>query len=221
MAKGYNKQQINVAVNVCDTAYFLDMDLNLNLAKEDAKDVIGASGKFVVSYVGTLDEAKRPGLLIEISKLLRKENFHFQIVGRGPLENVLKKQAQDEKLMNVHFAGKIEKELAIYYRASDIVIIPGRGGIVISEAMCFGVPVIVHQADGVEYDLVINRRTGIIVTTGSADVFSSELRKLILQPKLLLEMGKNAKMHISQRHNTESMSWSIKQSLHKAIKAKG
>ena len=38
--------------------------------------------------------------------------------------------------------------------SADVVVVPGRGGIVISEAMVHGVPVIVHQADGTEYELV-------------------------------------------------------------------
>lgn len=221
VAKGYSEQRINVAVNVCNTAHFLDVDAKLNLSKEAAKQMIGAFGKFVVSYIGTLDEAKRPGLLVEISKILRDENFYFQIVGGGYLEDELKRQVQYEKLINIHITGKVEQNLADYYRASDIVIIPGRGGIVISEAMCFGVPIIVHQADGVEYDLVINGHTGIIVSDGSAGDFASHLRKLILQPNLVLKMGENAKLHISQTHNTESMSQSIEQSLYEVLMVKG
>lgn len=211
LAKGFSTEKINVAVNVCDTAHFLALDLKLKLSKDAAKVVVGAAGKFVVTYIGTLDEAKRPDLLLEICKVFDRQNVNFQIVGGGPLEQALKLRVRNEGLGNVILTGKVGDNLPIYYRASDLIIVPGRGGIVISEAMCFGVPVIVHQADGVEYDLVINNFTGIILRRGSADEFSTEICRLMKKPDLLVEMGKNAKILVSQSLNTESMCNSIVQ----------
>ncbi len=217
ISKGINNQDICVAVNVCDTAHFLALDLRLTLSKEGAKEFLGVAGKFVVTYIGTLDEVKRPDLLLEICKVLNNENVHFQIVGGGPLEHSLKMQVQNEGLDNINLTGKVGDDLPVYYRASDIVIVPGRGGIVISEAMCFGVPVIVHQADGVEYDLVIDNFTGNILRTGSANEFASEIYRLMQQPDLLVEMGNNAKMLISNKLNTESMCHSIVQAFKRVV----
>ena len=50
--------------------------------------------------------------------------------------------------------------MAEVYCKADIVYVPGRGGMIISEAMAFACPVILHEADGTEYDLVINGKTG-------------------------------------------------------------
>lgn len=211
LAKGFSNEDINVAVNVCDTAHFLALDSKLTLSKEAAKETLGAAGKFVVTYIGTLDEAKRPDLLLEICKDFKGQKVHFQIIGGGPLEQALNLQVQNEGLENVILTGKVGDDLPVYYRSSDLIIVPGRGGIVISEAMCFGVPVIVHQADGVEFDLVINNFTGIILGTGSADEFSTQICRLMKQPDLLAEMGKNAKMLVLRNFNTESMCNSIVQ----------
>lgn len=218
IAKGYGEQRIHVAVNVCDTSYFLELDYKLNLSKEQAKDEVGAKGKFVVSYVGTLDESKRPGLILDISKILDGEDFHFQIVGEGPLKKVLTKRVLDEGLTSVRLVGRVSERLPLYYRSSDLVILPGRGGVVISESMCFGVPVIVHQADGVESDLVINGVTGIISESGSADVFCSHLRNLKLRSDILSQMGKNARVLISEKFNTEAMFHSIVKALGRAVR---
>lgn len=218
IAKGLSASNISVAVNVCDTDHFLDLDSKLLLSKESAKESIGSVGKFVVSYIGNLDEAKRPELLLEIGRIMRKDNIIFNIVGGGPLEISLRTRIEVEEISNVKFVGKIINELPIYYRASDVIILPGRGGIVISEAMCFGVPVIVYQADGVEYDLVINGHTGIVLNTGSAEEFAQNLRDLMKQSQHTTKIGESAKMLIKQIHNTEAMSKSIEEALNLVVK---
>ena len=204
VSKGFNKDHITVAVNVCDTQHFLELDSKLSLKKTAAKDILGVSSKFIVSYIGTLDKVKRPDLLLEISKILDEKTFHFFIIGSGPM--------QDDLIRNVHqdgisivLTGRLGIELPLHYRASDIVIIPGRGGIVISEAMCFGVPVIVHQADGVEYDLIIQDQTGIILGSGSARDFAIEIERLSNKPKLLTQMGEKARSFVTEINNSENM----------------
>ena len=217
ISKGYNENKITVAVNVCDTSHYLKLDEELQLSKNDAKIEVGVSDKFVVTYVGTLDEAKRPDLLLDISKKLDSNHFQFFIVGSGPMDDELASLVKDEKLTNVTLTGRLGDDLPLYYRASDLIIIPGRGGIVISEAMCFGLPVLVHQADGVEYDLVIPDRTGIIVASDDPTVFSMQIQRISQNSKLLNQMGKSARKLIQDKHNTKSMSSSVVESIRTVI----
>ncbi|MEH6347737.1 MAG: glycosyltransferase family 4 protein [Bermanella sp.] len=209
LSKGISENKITVATNVCDTQLFIDKNRSLDITKEQAKKILGVEGKFVASYIGTVNEVKRPDVILDLAKRFDGKDFHFFLVGAGPLEGVLKKHVSDQKLTNINVTGRITDDLALYYRATDVVLIPGRGGIVISEAMCFGVPVILHQADGIEYDLVINGFSGSRLVSGSVESFEGELDALYKEPDCLGEMGKNARELIIDSFNTSTMAAAV------------
>lgn len=205
ISQGFRDDQITVAVNVCDTDRFLTLDREMASTRQTAKEALGSGDRFIVSYVGTLDPVKRPDLLLDISKLLDPDRFQFFIIGSGQMEQHLAHRIEQERLGNVRLTGKIGKELPLHYRASDLVIVPGRGGIVISEAMCFGVPVLVHQADGVELDLIVPDETGVRVRDGSAVAFAEQLARLADDLPRVEMMGANARRLINERYNTRNM----------------
>jgi glycosyltransferase involved in cell wall biosynthesis len=117
----------------------------------------------------------------------------------------LKKRTINENLSNVFLQGKVKDELQLYYRASNVMLIPGRGGIVISEAMAFGLPVIVHQADGTEHDLIQNEATGFRLSEGKLSEFQSAIEFLRDNPKICLSMGNTGKQLIMNSFNTDNM----------------
>lgn len=205
IGKGFDRGIITTAVNVCDTYRFLALDSELRVSQKEAKDRLGLARNFVISYFGTLDSVKRPELMLDICSELDADKFHCLIVGDGPLYNKLLTRLNVDCLGGATLVGRVEKDLALYYRASDVVVVPGRGGIVISEAMCFGVPVIAYQADGVEYDLVIQNETGVIASEGSVLDFVSQIQKLEANPELLKLMGENSKDLIIKKFNTNNM----------------
>ena len=41
-----------------------------------------------------------------------------------------------------------------YFAAADLFVLPGTGGLAVQQAMAFGLPVVVAQADGTQSDLV-------------------------------------------------------------------
>ena len=103
--------------------------------------------------VGTLSENKRPEMLLDVAQHVREDAYSFVLVGAGELEERLRMWVRKEGLRNVHLPGNVTETLPFYYRAADVLMVPGRGGIVISEAMAFGLPVVLHEADGTEYGL--------------------------------------------------------------------
>jgi glycosyltransferase involved in cell wall biosynthesis len=127
------------------------------------------------------------------------------LIGVGPLLGSLRRRVDDESLSNVFLPGRVSSEMAMYLRAADVLLIPGRGGIVISEAMAFGLPVIVHEADGTEVDLVQDGCTGIRVGTGTVDNFLSAVRMLIANPGLRAEMATNCRDSVLCTFNTRNM----------------
>lgn len=207
--QGIDPSCIHVAHNVCDTKKYLSKSACLNITKREAKSKLRLEDKFVVSFVGTLDTAKRPDLIIELAKIIRQDNVHFLIIGDGPLKKQLENKVRVNALNNVTLTGRVSEDISVFYRATDVTILPGRGGIVISESMCFSTPVIAYQADGTERDLVLNNDTGVILPSGDIDRFSESI-KVLADDKLLCEkMGVNARELILSKMNTRNMASAV------------
>jgi len=84
----------------------------------------------------------------------------------------------------IHFVGfKNQTELPQYYAISDIFVLPsGLGetwGLVVNEAMCFSLPIIVSDIVGCGPDLVKHGENGYIFKTGNIEELAKYLQELI------------------------------------------
>ena len=70
---------------------------------------------------------------------------------------------------NIFFVGKIIDGISKYFLQSDVFVLPGLGGLAISDAMIHGLPVIAGKADGTEIDLVTNE-TGFLHEELNVDI---------------------------------------------------
>ena len=212
--RGVDEGNISVAVNDCDTQKFLDAAASIDCTKDEAKKRLGYGDAFVVSYIGSLTVAKKPEVMLELAEHFVGEKMLFPIVGGGPCEASLRSKAQSRGLDQIVLTGRVSDELPLHYRAADILVIPGRGGIVVSEAMCFGVPVLVHQGDGTEYDLIVAGQTGRILASSETEAFAREIDRLRQNPNQVNKMGEAAKAMIVGKFNTEQMAESVLNVLH-------
>lgn len=143
-------------------------------------------------YVGSLIKRKGLDLLFESLALL-KIDFEFIIIGEGEeLENLicLSKRLGIDK--NVRFLGfKDSEELLSFYREASIFILPTREdcfGLVILEAMCNSMAVIISKhADGV-YDLVKDNENGIIIDPYEKIDLKTKIEELLLDSKKIKNM---------------------------------
>lgn len=110
-------------------------------------------------FVGRLISVKNLEFLITV---FNRTNKSLLIVGCGILEPVLKKMAN----VNIDFSGFIPNEhLGVFYNANDIFILPSISepwGLVVEEAVYFGLPVIVSDAVGCQEEMVLKPRTGVV-----------------------------------------------------------
>lgn len=91
--------------------------------KTDCRKSLGLDGSFFAVFVGRLIEKKGVKILIEVAKKLPEIKFVF--VGDGPMLNELK--AAEKQLKNIYVVGrKNQEETALYYGASDVVIVPSQ-----------------------------------------------------------------------------------------------
>lgn len=204
-ALGEPEEKIFVATNVTDTSRSLQLADSVHVSKQQARDALGLRDAFTVLYLGTLDEVKKPKLLLDIAQRPRAKDWSFLFVGTGPLLDTMTNEAAALGLSNVHFAGRVTEDLPHYLRASDVLVVPGRGGIVFSEAMAFELPVIVHQADGTEYDLVRQGETGFRMVDGDVEEFEIALMRLHINLELRAEMGRRGRRLVETEYTISNM----------------
>jgi glycosyltransferase involved in cell wall biosynthesis len=112
-------------------------------------------GKPSVLFVGRLQKRKRVDDLLKACVALPKNlQPHLVIVGDGPERPSLESLAKTI-YPSAEFPGtRHGAELARYFSAADLFVLPGTGGLAVQEAMSYGLPVIMGQGDGTNDDLV-------------------------------------------------------------------
>ena len=144
-------------------------------------------------YVGRLVELKGLDLLLKALSNIKKI-FELTIVGSGDIEHELKILSEELHISDrVKFVGfKQREELVKIYKESDIFILPTKRdcfGLVISEAMCAGLPVLCSRyADGV-YDLIDEGKGGKIIDPMNVDEFAKSIEKFLSDEDYIKQMG--------------------------------
>lgn len=109
-------------------------------------------------YVGRLIALKNLEFLIDTFNKLNKP---LTLVGAGELESKLKQLANK----NITFTGFVPNdEIYNHYLKHDIFVLPSLSevwGLVVEEAIYFGLPVIVSDAVGCQEEMVIKPNTGL------------------------------------------------------------
>lgn len=123
-------------------------------------------------YVGRLISIKNIELLIRV---FNRSGKSLTIVGTGALDSVLKKMAHS----NIKFMGFVpNNELAKIYPDHDVFLLPSLSepwGLVVEEAIYYGVPVLVSDAVGSQFDMVVNPNTGIVFSPYSDESLENSI----------------------------------------------
>lgn len=159
-------------------------------------------------YVGALVTTKRPADLIDVLDVhvnIEKLDYELWFVGSGPEEANLKLMASERGLADrIRFFGKVFNGVGSYFLASDVVVVPGLGGLVINHAMIFGTPVVSRPADGTEKDLIIDGKNGFIVSDYDNKNFANVVESLLNSGELK-NMGIFSERHINEHWNIKIM----------------
>lgn len=148
-----------------------------------------ADDDVVVSYVGRLVKEKNTALLARLFDSLKQRGIRFRpmIVGNGPEEAAMRAALPD-----CIFTGFLNGEpLARAYASSDVFVFPSESetfGNVTLEAMASGLPAICADASG-SRSLVIEGKTGFLVSAKDEAVFSDRIAALAASQELRFEMG--------------------------------
>lgn len=164
----------------------------------------------VILFSGKLVEWKRPMDLLEAFAFLdRNHAVSLVFVGDGPLRPMMERLVADRGLDNVYFLGfRNQRELPACYAMADILVLPSGfepWGLVLNEAMCFGLPVIASDQVGAAADLVQEGINGFTYPVGNVEALADRLQKVLANEQARQEMGRQSRVIIN--------SWGIKETV--------
>lgn len=151
-------------------------------------------GPLRVLSVGRLVPGKGHAVLLEALTRLRGDGVETltTLVGDGPERGSLERLAAELRL-DVRFAGAVgQDELRAFYEDAELFCLPtfAEGlGVVLLEAMAFGLPVVSTLVMGVP-EVVEDGETGLLVRPGRPDLLAEALVRLAAAPELRDRMGR-------------------------------
>ena len=177
-----------------------------NKIRRNLRDNLNICEEKVILSVGQFIHRKGFDILLKACEKIPKE-YGVYIVGGKPTQDylVLKKKLE---LSNVHFIGfRSKEELKEYYMASDLFVLPTREdiwGLVINEAMAYGLPVITTDNCIAGLELVKDYENGFIIPVEDETTLANKINEILTDDDLRTKMAKNSLMKI-KHYTIENM----------------
>ena len=165
-----------------------------------------ADGVTHILYVGRLQTRKKVDELITACAKLDREGYALQltIVGDGPERSALEELAVN-LMPDTVFTGALHGEQAApFFQRADLFVLPGTGGLAVQEALTFGLPVIVAEADGTQSNMV-RKENGWLIDPNNPEGLLDALRAALSAPEALTDMGKESYRIARDEVNLEIM----------------
>ncbi|MGA2111902.1 MAG: glycosyltransferase family 4 protein [Anaerolineales bacterium] len=152
------------------------------------REQLGLGEGLTVLFVGRLQTRKRVDQLLRASSRVQPCP-QLLVVGDGPERKALEELAS-RLLPACKFLGDLRgEELGRCFAAADLLALPGTGGLAVQEAMLYGKPVAVAQADGSQLDLVRPGRNGWLLPASDENALTEVLNQASADPDRLQAMG--------------------------------
>ncbi len=185
-----------------DVASFLAGADRLAGERRRLREGLGFSDEDTVFlFVAGMMPRKDPLGLLSAYRRLLPGRVGLVLVGAGPqLDEV---RAASAGVPGVRVEGfQNQTDLPRYYAAADVFVLPSlqeTWGLVINEAMCFGLPIVTTWAVGSAYDLVLGRGTGLVVRPARPAELGDAMARLAGDPALRRAMGDRSR-EVIRRH---------------------
>jgi glycosyltransferase involved in cell wall biosynthesis len=154
----------------------------------------------IILFMGHLINYKSPDLLVKaMPQIIRKShNTRLVIAGGGPLFTELEGIVKELNLADsVRITGSISNtEKVLYYNAADVFVLPSTNsgesfGIVLLEAASAGLPIVVSSLSTFRA-FIRDGYNGLVAEMGDVNSLAEKTARLLSDPSLRQEMGKNA-----------------------------
>jgi len=201
-AYGIPARKLFVAPYAINNEFFMSRARELQRRRDDIRRRLGIpDGSPTVIFCGKLIGVKRP---MDLLQAFARTDFGGTLifVGDGTLRPELEEYVSSNGIQNVHIAGfKNQTELPGYFAAGDIFALPSVSepwGLVVNEAMCFGLPIVVSDKVGAAADLVKEGENGFVFRCGDIEQLASLLSRTGKDPELRTRMGQKSTELISR-----------------------
>jgi glycosyltransferase involved in cell wall biosynthesis len=217
---GHPPESVFVNTFVCDTDKNLKAAADCTLTREEARVQLDLPERFTVLFVGNMESHKRVDQLLLAAEPLDPARFNVVLIGGYGHEAEYRAWAERPGMDHVFFRGAVEGDITEYYRASDALVLPGMGGVVLSEAMAHGLPTIVYRADGTELDLVLHEHTGLLLKQGTPDDIRSAIERLGRDAEETAAWGAHGQRRLAERFSTRDMAQGVMRAVDAAVAAR-
>lgn len=168
--------------------------------QKQARSWLGLGPGPLVLFVGRIQPHK--GVDVAVRAAAGVRDAHLVIVG-GPSDrqgnaelDALHRLVGDLGVgERVHFiAAQPHEQLADFYRAADVLIMPSRSetfGLVAAEAQACGLPVVAARVGGLPY-VVADQKSGLLVDGHSASAYAIALQRIVTDTKLAAQLRDGA-----------------------------
>lgn len=215
----------------CDDKKIQIIRCGVDFNKFSARESFESGTKIKIGMLGRLVEKKGTDVLIEALAILKKENIaiELQVVGSGPLSQILLQLTQKLKLANedIKFLGALpHKDVGEFIKSLDIFILPckkdSKGDmdgipVALMEAMLLGVPVISTELSGIP-ELIVDNTTGLTALPGDKKSLISAIKKMIEDDGLREKMSMNAIEKVKKEFSLQKNTIQLNQLFQSVIK---
>lgn len=160
--------------------------VRMRFGVDDERPVIAFAAKFVAN--------KRPlDLLRAFEAMPTRDRCALVMAGSGPLLDSCRDWVRRRGLGNVSFPGFLNQgEIGALYAAADCFVLPSAHetwGLVVNEAMNFGLPIVTTDAVGAAEDLVTDGDNGFCYPVGDVDALAARLDAIVATDGVSARMG--------------------------------
>lgn len=223
--RGIPGEKIQVVPNGVDLEYFRP-----GPGREDLRDSLGARGKTLVSYIGTVGMAHAVDKVVEAARCLREDGrFQFLILGDGAEWDRIRRLVRQWALDNVRVLPAVSREDVVdYYRITDLflvtlrdrelfrTVIPSK----VFEAMAMGIP-IVCAVDGQCRSLVEEAGAGVFVPPEDVGELAEAVRVLAERKEEARLMGEKGRRFVQGRYDRDALASRLLGVLGDVVSARG
>ncbi|MDM8550857.1 glycosyltransferase family 4 protein [Desulfobacterales bacterium HSG2] len=209
MHRGVPGAGICVIKNGADISFFSPRPVPDKLTAE-----LGAEGKFVVSYIGTVGMAHAVDKIIDAAERLKDiPDILFLIVGEGARKEEIRELAARKGLSNVRVLPGVSKEkVRDYYAVTDLnlvtlrniplfrTVLPSK----IFEIMAMGRPILC-SVDGECREMIEQAGCGLFAEPENVENMVRAIRELRQDRERLIVMGENGRKFVELHFNRDDL----------------
>lgn len=204
---GFAHDRVTVLNNTFDTS-----ELKANLDKVSQSEVNSFLNENMLTqgkvglFIGALDKSKRIDLLLDAAEIVhrRDEEFRLLVVGGGPEEHRLQELCKGRTWVHF-FKPKFGKDKAVLLRACDLLLVPGRVGLIAIDSFTAGKPIVTtpDPFHPPEFEYLVNGYNSVVSESVSSVSYANAIIDSLKRPMLDF-LSKNA--HFSaEKYSIEAM----------------